>query len=731
MSDAIALKLEQNDISAVAENNMMRYAVKLILDRAVPDARDGLKPVQRRMLYTLHTEKLTHDAKFVKVSTIAGLNMAYYHPHGQADDVLIDLSEQWSKRLPLVETHGNNGGIDGSPAAAGRYVSARQSKAAQLFLNGLDKGAVKMVESYHDGKYEPTVLPAVLPAALVNGTSGIAYGMKTDILPHNSLELLRAAEALVKNPNITSRQLSEIIQGPDFPTGGLLIATKDQIIEDIETGRTSFTVRGIVNIVTNKNESYLEIVAIPWQVNTTKLIEQIASVAESTRLVQVEEIFNGVESHEDLSIKIEFKKNTPEDRIKQFEALLYKKTDLEKKYRSHNLVIADGKPKVLGVKDHLKLVIDFRLQTLKNIWKFETNKLQSRLEIVDGLYRIAKGFPILDTIKSIKVGGRKAVISTLVDTHDFTMRQAEYIADMSVYRLRDSQENVEAVISEHAKLNKDISDRTLWLTDDAAATEKLLEDFKNSMEILSDQERRTKVVSSVKDVKIEKIAEVVESKPRVVIVKRDLQACQMGTRAFETQSENADVADIVATIECKTDDYIVLLTRKGRAITRRVLDLENGSFASTHQTFNKLIPTVTADDTLVGAVLVKENSSERVISVSDRGYTKVIDPAKLLLNTNNRGYLKRSGQYSSVKNGEDEINNVFIIDKKEFDRTAINFELTHQTDAKKTVNLTLDLKDISHREDGAGGNGARHLNTWDGQRKILSSEVIKDENHED
>lgn len=731
MSDTIALKLEQNDISAVAESNMKRYAVKLILDRAVPDARDGLKPVQRRMLYTLHTEKLNHDAKFVKVSTIAGLNMAYYHPHGQADDVLIDLSEQWSKRLPLVETHGNNGGIDGSPAAAGRYVSARQSKAAQLFLNGLDKGAVKMVESYHDGKFEPTVLPAVLPAALVNGTSGIAYGMKTDILPHNSLELLRAAEALVKNPNITSRQLSEIIQGPDFPTGGLLIASKDRIIEDIETGSTSFTVRGIVNIVTNKNESYLEIVAIPWQVNTTKLIEQIASVAESTRLVQVEEIFNGVESHEDLSIKIEFKKNTPEDRIRQFEALLYKKTDLEKKYRSHNLVIADGKPKVLGVKDHLKLVIDFRLQTLKNIWKFETEKLQSRLEIVDGLYRIAKGFPILDTIKSIKVGGRKAVISTLVDTHDFTMRQAEYIADMSVYRLRDSQENVEAVISEHAKLNKDISDRSLWLTDDAAATEKLLEDFRNSMEILSDQERRTKVVSGVEDVKIEKIPEVVESKPRVVIVKRDLQACQMGTRAFETQSENADVADIVATIECKTDDYIVLFTRKGRAITRRVLDLENGNFTSTHQTFNKLIPTVTADDTLVGAILVKENSSERVISVSDRGYTKVIDPAKLLLNTNNRGYLKRSGQYSSVKNGEDEINHVFVIDKNEFDKTAINFELSHQTNPSKTVNLTLDLKDISHREDGAGGNGARHLNTWDGQRKILSLEVVKDENNED
>lgn len=731
MSDTIALKLEQQDIAAVAEENMTRYAVKVIVDRALPDARDGLKPVQRRILYTLHTEKLTNDAKFVKVSTIAGLNMAYYHPHGQADDVVIDLSEQWSKRLPLVETHGSNGGIDGSPAAAGRYVSARQTKAAQLFLNGLDKNAVKMVPAYHDGKYEPTVLPAALPAALVNGTSGIALGMKTDILPHNSLELLKAAKLLVEKPNTTSNEIAKIVTGPDFPTGGLLIATQDKIIDDIETGTTSFTVRGVVNIVTNKDESYLDVVEIPWQVSTSKLIEQIAAVAESTKIVQVEEIFNGVESHEDLSIRIDFKKNTPEDKIRQFEALLYKKTDLEKKYRSHNLMIANGKPKVLGVRENLKLFIDFRLQSLKNIWQFESNKLKDRLELVDGLYRIAKGFPILDTIKEIKVGGRKAVIECLVSNHEFTQRQAEYIAEMSVYRLKDSAENVESIIKEHAQLNKDIEDRTLWLSDENAAQSKLLEDFDHSMSILSDQTRRTKVVSHVEEVKIEKVVEAVESKPRVVLVKQDLQACQMGVRAFETQKEVADSAGIVQTIECKTDDYIVFLTRKGRAITRRVIDLENGNFGSTHTSFNKLIPTVTADDTLIGAVVIKEKSNERLISVSDRGYTKVIEPAKLLLNTNNRGYLKRSGQFSSVKNGEDEVNHVFIVNKNDFDTTSIDFELTHQTRANKTLNVTLDLKDVAHREDGAGGNGARHVNTWDGQRKILSSEVKNDANIED
>ena len=168
----------------------------------------------------------------IKVSTIAGLNMAYFHPHGQADDVVIDLSEAWTKRLTLVETHGNNGSVDGSPAAAGRYVSARQTPAASLFLSGLDKGAVKMVEAYHDGKYEPTILPAALPAALVNGASGIALGMRTDILPHNPIELLTAAKQLVKDPSTSYSQIAKIVTGPEFPTGGIGIASDEQILAD-------------------------------------------------------------------------------------------------------------------------------------------------------------------------------------------------------------------------------------------------------------------------------------------------------------------------------------------------------------------------------------------------------------------------------------------------------------------------------------------------------------------
>lgn len=733
MPNNIARILEREDIVEFSQRNMARYAVKLILDRALPDARDGFKPVQRRIMYTLHSQKLTPEAKFVKVSTIAGLNMAYFHPHGQADDVVIDLSEAWTKRLTLVETHGNNGSIDGSPAAAGRYVSARQTPAASLFLAGLDKGAVKMVEAYHDGKYEPTVLPAALPAALVNGSSGIALGMRTDILPHNPIELLTAAKQIVKDQSTSYSQIAKIVTGPDFPTGGIVIASDDQILADVETGSTSFTVRGEVKIETSKDESYLEITSIPWLVTTTKLIEQITSVADSTRIVQVEDIVNGVESHENLSIKIEFKKNTSEDKIKQFEALLYKKTDLEKKFRSHNLMIANGKPKILGVYENLKFFIDFRLETLANIWKFELEKFQDRLELVEGLYRLTQGFPILDVMKSIEGRGRQAVIDELVEKHEFTERQAAYIADMSVYRLKDSADKFEAVEKEYNELKSNISDRERYLSDESAAREQLILDIENSLEILKDFKRLTKVVKEVEEVKIEKTIEVVESKPCVVIAKRDLQACQMGRRAFENQKSEADLSQIAEVIKCKTDDFVVFLTKKGRTITRRVIDLDSGNLSSTHTSFNKQIDTITADDEIIGVVKASEESSTRLITVSKRGYVKVIDPIKLRLNVNNKGYLKRSGQYSPVKNGEDEIAYVFTVTKLEdgFSIDKIEFEMTHQTRAGKTINVELDLSKVHSREDGAGGNGARHVNTWDGARKFISFKTDFDETDEE
>lgn len=726
MSDTIAKILEHSDISDIAQSNMQRYAAKVILDRALPDARDGFKPVQRRMMYTLYTEKLTPEAKFVKVSTIAGLNMAYYHPHGQADGVLIDLSEQWTKRLTLVETHGNNGSIDGSPAAAGRYVSARQTKAASLFLNGLDKGAVKMVEAYHDGKYEPTVLPAALPAALVNGTSGIALGMRTDILPHNPLELLKAAKEIVKDRDVSATKIAKIVTGPDFPTGGILIADQSKILEDIETGSTSFAVRGTVEIETSKDSSKLTITSIPWMVNTSKLIEQIADVASSTRIVQVEDIINGVESHEDLSIEIEFKKNTPEDKIKQFEALLYKKTDLEKKYRSHNLMIVNGKPKVLGVLENLKVFVDFRLETLRNIWSFELDKFKDRLELVEGLYRLSKGFPILDVMKSIDGRGRQAVIDELVVKHDFTERQAAYIADMSVYRLKDSADKIEAVEREYNELHESINQRNLYLTDENAAKEQLLQDLDHSIEVLKDQTRRTKVVDQVEEVKIEKIVEAVESKPCVVIARRDLQACQMGSRAFENQKESSDLSQIADYEYCRTDEFVVFLTKNGRAITRRAIDLDSGNLSSTHQPFNKMISTVTADDEILTVAKAEENIDYKIVTVSKRGYVKVIDPIKLRLNVNNKGYLKRSGQCSPVKNGEDEIVYALklpVAENGEFLDEKIIFEMTHQKKQDKTITVELPLKNIESRDDGQGGNGAKHVNTWDGVRKLLKAEV--------
>lgn len=728
MVEKIAKWIDDEDIVDMSQRQMKRYAVKIILDRAIPDARDGLKPVQRRMLYTLHTEKLTPTAKFVKVSTVAGLNMAYYHPHGQADGVLIDLSQAWIKRLPLVETHGNNGSIDGSLAAAGRYVSARQSKYATLFLEDIDKHAVKMVNAYHDGKMEPVVLPAALPAALVNGSSGVSFGMRTDILPHNALELLKAAKALVLNPKMTSLDILKIVKGPDFPTGALLIADQKSLLANIETGSTSFKVRGIVEIDANAKRPTLTITSVPWKTNTSTLIGQISKVIESTKLVQVDELINGVESHTDLKIEIIFKKKTPLDKIKQFEALLYKKTDLEVGFRSHNLMIVDGKPKVLGVFDTLKLFISFRLETLKNIWTYEKEQYLDRLELVEGLYRLVKGFPILDVMKNVTERGRKALIDVLSTKHEFTVRQAEYIADMSVYRLKDTQAKEKEITDEYNKLKKLIAEREKWLTSDKDAEQQLLKDFDKSAKVLSDLKRLTKIVSHVEDVKIERvIVDDVESKPCVVIVRKDLQALQMGVKAFENQKEKADFSNIVSTLFCKTDDYLVFFTKKGRIITRRVNDLEQGSLTSTHQSFNRIINTVMTDDEIIKAAVVTDDAI--AISFSEKGYIKVMKVNKLMLNVSNKGYLKRSGQFSSVKNGDDEIKFVEILENEQAFKAISGYRMivTHQSHKDETLTLDIPLSKIVHRNDGAGGNGAKYFDTKDGLRKILRMEVIKDE----
>lgn len=726
MSDfQIAKQVDKLDISVIAKEYMTKYAVKLILDRALPDARDGLKPVQRRMLYTMHEEKLTPTAKFIKASTIAGLNMAYYHAHGQADGVIVDLSEPWDKRVPLTEIHGNGGSIDGSPAAAGRYISARLTESGMLFLDGLKKDAVKMVDAYHEGKIEPVTLPAAFPAALVNGSSGIALGFKTDILPHNPIELLEAAKFIAENENFTVEDIANIVKGPDFPTGGIMIAPQANVLDDLTNGNTSFILRGECEIVEDKEEPKLVIHSAPWKTPSDKLIEQIAKVAENTKIVVVESILNDVESHTHYKISIVMKKGTTAEKIKQFESLLYKKTDLQKKFRSCNLMIADGQPKVLGVIEHLQLFLRYRKETLRNIWKFELNEALTRLEIVEAQKRLAEGDakPVLETIGNLKEGGRQNVINALIERHSFTEAQANYIADMSVYRLKESAAKIDSILKEHASLNATINERELWLAD--TSNTQLIKDIERSLEIVKDMKRATKVVTNVEEVKIEKVEEVVESKPVAVLIKRDLQACYLGARAFSNQKEAIDKDEnIVSTLECNTDDYIVILTKKGRAITRRVIDLDQGTPQSTHEKFNRLIPTVSADDELIGAVVASRNENNlRLVSISARGYAKLIDPTTLMLNVNNRGYLKRSGQFSSVKNGEDSIIAVLTIPFDELASTELDFELTHHAKPDRTVHVVLELEKLAYRSDKGGGNGARFLNTRDGARQFVKMEV--------
>ena len=319
------------DLAEFSYSSMANYAASVILDRAIPDARDGLKPVQRRIMWQTHLSKLTPKAKFMKLAKLSGLTLAYHaHGSGSISSAAVNLSQDWVRSVPLIDIQGNNGSIDGASEAADRYIEARQAIGAELLLDKINHNAVDLIDNFDNTEKEPRVLPASFPVAMTNGAAGIAVGISTKILPHNPLELLSASIAMIKNEVKDVKDLNKYIKGPDFPTGGYIIGKKG-CRDEIETGQGRFTVRGKVKYNTKGDEPYLNIVEIPYSLTTTRLIEKIANVLENAKALGVIDIRDETQDNHDVSIKLICKKGTTQDQLEKIESYLYKKTDLEMK----------------------------------------------------------------------------------------------------------------------------------------------------------------------------------------------------------------------------------------------------------------------------------------------------------------------------------------------------------------------------------------------------------------
>lgn len=514
----------KTDYTEVMQQSYIDYAMSVIVSRALPDVRDGLKPVQRRTLYDMLQLGVKYDKPFRKSARIVGDTMGRFHPHGDSSiyEALVVMSQEYKKGSPLVEGHGNFGSIEGDGAAAMRYTEARLQKITQkAFLADLDKNVVDFIPNFDQNEEEPEVLPVRVPNLLINGAEGIAVGMATSIPPHNLGEVIEGAKQFIKNPDITTKELLQYVKGPDFPTGGIVI-NKEELLSMYETGNGKIKVRGKVELVKGKNgKESLVITEIPYTMvgaGIGKFLNDVANLVENRVTTDIVDISN--QSGKDgIRIVLELKKNADSKRIEQ---MLYKKTKLEDTFGMNMLTVADGRPEVLGLREYYSHFAKFQFSIMKR--KYETLLKESvkKKEVQEGLIRaydvidliieILRGSKQLKQAKDCLMFGKTDGIEFRKKTSEkdakklnFTELQATAILEMKLYRLIRLE--LEVLEKEYEKTKKDIATYEDILQNESSMRNlilKELEQFKKEFGV----ERRTKIDNQKEAVFEEKVEEM-------------------------------------------------------------------------------------------------------------------------------------------------------------------------------------------------------------------------------
>ena len=376
-------RVVHRDIEKEMRESFLAYSMSVIVSRALPDVRDGLKPVHRRILYTMYENGLTPDKEYRKCADTVGTVLGRYHPHGDASvyDAMVRLAQDFSMRYPLVDGHGNFGSLDGDPPAAYRYTEARMDKMALDMLTDINKDTIDYMSNYDDRLKEPVVLPSRFPNLLVNGSVGIAVGMATNIPPHNLTETIDAVQTLIKNPDCTLDELMQHIKGPDFPTGGIIMG-RAGIRAAYATGRGRITLRGRAKIEDIKNRTCIIIEEIPYMVNKKRLIENIADLAKDKRIDGIHTIRDESDKDHDVRIVIELKKDAIAQVVINH---LYQYTQLQDTVGVIMLALVKGEPKILSLKQMLTEYIDFQVEVIRRRTKFDLDKAQARAHILEGM----------------------------------------------------------------------------------------------------------------------------------------------------------------------------------------------------------------------------------------------------------------------------------------------------------------------------------------------------------
>ncbi len=612
-------KIEHMTLEQIMGDRFGRYSKSIIQERALPDIRDGLKPVQRRILFAMNKDGNTYDKGFRKSAKSVGNVMGNFHPHGDSSiyEALVRLSQDWKLREPLIEMHGNNGSMDGDPPAAMRYTEARLSKIAGLMLQDINKDTVEMALNFDDTEKEPTVLPARIPNLLVNGATGISAGYATESPTHNLSEVLDALIYLIKHPTASLDKLMEFIPGPDFPTGGIIQGI-DGIRKAYQTGRGRVVVRAKTEIETLRGgRQQINVTEIPYEVNKAQLVKRINDLRLAKKVEGIAEARDETD-RSGLRIAIELKRGANANGILNY---LLKNTDLQINYNFNMVAIDDQRPMRVGLKRILTSYLEFQKEIIRRRTQYNLTKAQQRLHIVEGLI---KALSILDkVIKTIRASkNRKDAKVNLVKEYSFTPEQAEAIVTLQLYRLTNT--DVTELEKEQEQLNSRINEYQLILTNENELAKVLTKEIRAIKKEFGNP-RRTKIENHVEKLEIDTKVTVANEDVVVLVshagyIKRSSIRSFKASEAEENGLREDDYPLLVQ--QTNTLSHLFMFTNLGHIIYRPIHEIADARWKDTGEHISQTIGLADNEEIIKAMIFDKLDQPGTIIMGTSDGQVK-------------------------------------------------------------------------------------------------------------
>jgi len=612
INEFVDQKVIQENLENIVGERFGRYSKYIIQDRALPDVRDGLKPVQRRVLFSMYKLGMFSDKPYKKSARIVGDVIGKYHPHGDSSvyDAMVRLSQPWKIRNLLVDMHGNNGSVDGDSAAAMRYTEARMSLASQLLLQDIEKRTVDFIPNFDDEEYEPTVLPARYPNLLCNGATGISAGYATEIPPHNLREVINAVVKRIENPELTIDGLLKIMRGPDFPTGAI-VQGKDQIRKAFETGRGRIMIKSKTEIEDQK----IIITEIPYEVNKATLVRKMDDI-RIKKLIDGINVVRDESDREGLRIVVEVKKNFDPVIILNF---LHKKTDLTKSYNYNMVAINNKRPKLMGVFEIIDAYIMHQKIVVTNRSNYELRKAQKRLHILEGIIRMLDVLDeVINLIRSSK--NKRDAKNKLMKTFKFTEEQSEAIVTLQLYRL--SSTDITALQKELQELETNIDALNLILRNEIELERVIIDELRVIQKKLSSK-RLTVIEEEIEKITISE-EELITEETVMVGISKEGYVKSSSIRSFNATATTTlrDNDSLLFSEEASTLETMLIFTNKGNYIYLPVYKIPNYKWKELGTHINNIVQ-LSENEIIVKILKIAEfNNDKRLLFVTKNNLIK-------------------------------------------------------------------------------------------------------------